>query len=320
MTLPLDTLRTLTAGKIGTVDVACPECGPKCKTAANRTRKVLRVWDDGAFVTFKCARCEIHGWAKDERGEVSQAAPRETAPERDRAELAAYLWGQSRPLAGSLAEVYMRSRQCFIASSALRFLPARNEHPPAMIARFGSGPVTGVHLTKLRRDGAGKAGTDKDKIMIGPSMGQPIILADNQDRAELLGAEGIEDAASLALVTGWSAWAAGSAGRIAAMLASAGRFGKIFVAVDYDAAGDAALARAQAVREDVIPLRLARILGTRDALDANKALIRHGKDVLLGAIEWAEAQNEFARGRISFHAMQNWVDGIAAFRLAAAPL
>lgn len=315
----LGDLRILTAGKIGTIDAACPECGPKCKTATNRTRKVLRIWDDGAFVTFKCSRCEISGWARDDAQQFAPSRESKPAePVQDKAELARYLWSRASP--GGLHEIYLRSRECFIASPNLRTLPARGEHPPAMIARFGEGAITGVHLTKLRLDGGGKAGTDRDKIMIGPSMGQPIIVNNNQDRGELLVAEGIEDSASLALVTGWSAWAAGSAGRIAACLTGAAHFNKVFIAVDYDEAGNSALARAQAVRADIIPLRIARLLGPRDALDANKALIRHGKEILLGAIEWAEAQNEFAQGRISFHAMQNRVDGIAAFRLAAVQL
>lgn len=307
MNLSLDDLRALNAGQIGTRDVACPLCGPKCRTAANRKRDVLRIWDDGSFVTYKCARCEASGWAKDDRadGIVPRAATKPREPAADKSDLARYLWSQSLPLAGSLAETYLRSRQCFVDCANIRFLPARNEHPAAMIARFGTSVVSGVHLTKLRSDGNGKSGTEKDKIMIGPSMGQPIIVADNPDRGELLIAEGIEDAASLTLATGWSAWAAGSAGRIAACLTAAERFDKVFVAVDHDAAGKAALARARSVRADIIPLRIAKALGTRDELDANKALIRYGADALLAAVEWSEAHCAYARGQIGFHAMQS---------------
>ena len=48
-----------------------------------------------------------------------------------------------------------------------------------MIARFGisvATELTGVHLTLLRGDGRDKAGTDRDKIMVGPSKGSPIVL------------------------------------------------------------------------------------------------------------------------------------------------
>ena len=55
-------------------------------------------------------------------------------PEKDKSELAAYLWGQSAPLDGTVAEAYLTSCGCLVQSDALRFLPARGEHPPAMIA------------------------------------------------------------------------------------------------------------------------------------------------------------------------------------------
>src|SRR5687768_17022621 len=156
-------------------DAPCPACGPACKTPVNQRRKVLRIWHDGDFVTYKCARCEVSGYAKAEGSTAtSQSRPRpapDTAPVKDKAELARFLWSKSLPLAGSLAETYLRSRKCFILSENLRFLPARGEHHAAMIARFGTGEVTGVHLTKLSADGQAKAGTENDQIIIGPSIG-----------------------------------------------------------------------------------------------------------------------------------------------------
>jgi hypothetical protein len=161
-----------------------------------------------------------------------------------------------------------------------------------------------VHLTKLAADGTGKAGTDKDKIMLGPSNGQPIVVADNPEHGELLIAEGIEDALSLALVTGWTAWAAGSASRIASVLPAATAFERIYIAVDDDAAGTHALARGRPVCREVIPLRIAKALGRRDRLDANKCLIAFGADALILAIEWAEAQDALARKRVGFHVLR----------------
>jgi hypothetical protein len=191
------------SGNKAVADAPCPACGPECRTPANQRRKVLRIWNDGDFITYKCARCEASGFAKANGSAAAKASrprPEKVAePERDKAELARFLWSRSLPLAGSLAETYLRSRQCFIPSESLRFLPARGEHHAAMIARFGTGEVTGVHLTKLRADGLAKASTENDKIIIGPSVGQPIILLDNDEREELSVAEGIEDAASLAL-------------------------------------------------------------------------------------------------------------------------
>ena len=221
-------LRTLTMGGVGITDIACPICGPERRSPANRIRKVLRIWDDGVLITYKCARCNISGWAKDAQSAGTRPQPRPAAPPgRDRKELASFLWTRASPLAASLAETYLRARMCFIASVNLRCLPARGSHPAAMIARFGTGDVTGIHLTKLNSQGSSKAGTDRDKIMIGESVGQPIVVQDNPDHGELIVAEGIEDAATLALITGWTAWAAGSAGRIPAVISSALHFERV---------------------------------------------------------------------------------------------
>ncbi len=235
-----------------------------------------------------------------------RAMPRETTPgatdqDNDKSKLAQFLWQRSAPAAGTVVQAYLSSRRCWIPSLSLRYLPGRNSHPPAMIARMGS---TGVHLTKLKPDGSGKAGTDKDKIMIGPSMGHPIIVHDNPDRGELIITEGIEDAASVALVTGWNAWAAGSAGRIAPLMEKATRFEKVFVAVDRDRAAEHALRKAQQVRPDVIPLRFAKLLSIREPLDANRALIKFGSDAILAAMEWAEAQCAFGCERITYEQMR----------------
>lgn len=296
----------LTRGTIGIIDVACPLCGPECRAAANRKRAVLRIWNEGDWATYKCARCEAAGWAKNGRA-AAGGRPRVTATpvsnETDRAQLARRLWARSVPALGSPVESYLRGRLCWIVSDNLRFLPPRQNYPAAMIARFGVGPITGVHLTRLAADGRGKAGTDKDKIMIGPSMGQPIVVSDNPERGELIVAEGIEDAATLALVTGWTAWAAGSAGRIAAVIAGARHFDRVFLAVDDDMAGDGALKKAMSVRGDICPLRVAKVLSRQ--CDANKTMQRFGGEALLAAIEWSEAQSRFRRGEIGFHAMQD---------------
>ena len=74
--------------------------------------------------------------------------------------------------------------------------------------------VMGMHLTLLRPDGDGKAGTDRDKLMVGPSSGGPIVIAPVNDVGGLAIAEGIEDALSLHRATGLGAWAAGAASRL----------------------------------------------------------------------------------------------------------
>jgi hypothetical protein len=71
-------------------------------------------------------------------------------------------------------------------------------------------------MTRLLPDGSGKDGTEENeaKIMLGPSAGQPIVLAPCNDIFGLVIAEGIEDALSAHAASGRGAWAAGSAGRL----------------------------------------------------------------------------------------------------------
>jgi hypothetical protein len=77
--------------------------------------------------------------------------------------------------------------------------------------------VRGIHITKLKPDGSGKAGTEADKLTIGIANRSPIVLAPVNDGLGLAICEGIEDALSVHEATGLGAWAAGSAGRLAAM-------------------------------------------------------------------------------------------------------
>jgi hypothetical protein len=281
-------LRDLSRGK-PVVDVACPLCGPTRKSPSNRTRKVLRVWDDGGdFITFKCSRCEESGYAKPEGGRAS--APRRVEPAsqvrpaepvEDKSAKARFLWERSEPAKGSIVEAYLRSRGCWIDTPSIRFLPARGEHFHAAISRFGIGGKTnGVHLTRLSSDGTGKAGTDKDKVMLGPSVGEPVVVWDNPERLDLFITEGIEDAASIAVATGLTCWAAGSAGRIPTVLPHARSFEAVFVAADGDFAGRRALQLAREKRPDIITLDF----GDHDA---NATLQKHGADAILSAIDRA---------------------------------
>jgi hypothetical protein len=144
-------------------------------------------------------------------------------------EKARWLWKRRRPLEGSLGEVYLRARGYGgTLPATLGFLPPlKSEHQPAMIAAFAladepepgvlsiyDDQVCGVHLTLLRPDGSGKAGTSRDKIMVGPSNGWPIVIAPMNDLLGLIICEGIETGLSLYEATGCGVWAAGSAGRM----------------------------------------------------------------------------------------------------------
>jgi len=262
--------------------LACPLCGPECRKPYNRRRRTLAILphDDGSDgYTYICARCTAKGSAFPSKNGSSRPPVKFVkAPEPDKAELAAHLWGRAVPLRGTSAELYLRRRGCLIDTPNIRFLKGEGRHHHAMVARFSSrdGSTRGIHLTRITADGS-KADVEPVKIMLGPSAGWPIIVAGGE--GHLFIAEGIEDAATMALAAGGTAWAAGAAGRIAQCLRRAKGFTEIVVAVDADPAGQRALEAARAVRPDLIAVRFV------DGLDANATLRLHGLDVVRECIQ-----------------------------------
>jgi hypothetical protein len=248
MTIALRAIDHLTGGKFGEHDVPCPECGPLKRSARNQRKPVLRVWQiEEGFASFHCARCGIGGYTSDRSKStppdpVKLALARAKAAERDRAlkgeqlSKARWLWSLHKPPIGSVVEVYLRSARGYDGPlpETLGFLPARGDHPPAMIAAFGfahetepgviaiaDAAVTGVHLTRLATDGSGKAvfedPDEPTKIMLGHSAGSPIVLAPLNDLLGLAVVEGIEDGLSAYQISGVGVWVAGAASRMPAL-------------------------------------------------------------------------------------------------------
>jgi len=134
---------------------------------------------------------------------------------------AAWLWSKRQPIAGSLAERYLRETRgvaCALPPTLGFLPPSKPEHHPAMIGAFAlvdepGAPrdVDSVHLTLLRADGSGKADVDKPKLIVGSPSGRPIVLAPANDLGGLAIAEGIEDALTVHFSTGLGAWAAAAA-------------------------------------------------------------------------------------------------------------
>src|SRR6516165_10840359 len=246
--IDLATIAELARGRFGTFDVPCPMCGPERRSAINRRRKVMRVWRlEPTFATFHCARCGEHGHVRDDNSKPqigraeferhlaaarAEAAERERLSAAERLAKALWLWKSRKPIAGSIAETYLREVRGYRGEipATLGYLAPRGEHGPAMIAAFGiayepepglleiaDGQVRGVHITRLAPDGSDKAGTERDKIMLGSSVGYPIVLAPANDLLGLAIAEGIEDALSLHASTALGAWAAGAASRLPAL-------------------------------------------------------------------------------------------------------
>lgn len=228
---------------IGMFDVPCPICGPLRRTLAKQRKPVLRIWYlDPAFASFCCARCGEHGYVRDvstsrrldpaqiERAKAeAERRKRETA--EDRQKKAAWLWSQRRPIIDTMAEGYLQTRGITCPwPQTLGFLPARGDYCPAMIAAFGiptepepgqldinPEAIVGIHLTRLKPDGSGKADEQPNKIMIGMSAGLPIVLAPPNDLLGLAITEGIEDGLSVYQASGLGVWCAGSASRLPAL-------------------------------------------------------------------------------------------------------
>lgn len=158
-------------------------------------------------------------------GAVSQRSGGVPLDSRTR-RLADSLWTAAMPLAGSLAETYLRQARAVPLpddADVLRFHPGpwRNRSDgrpaPAMLARMTcptSGQPTGTHVTYLRPDGSGKADGPRPKLMLGKAG----IIRLSPDEDVCLGlaiAEGIETALSALALGLRPVWAAGSAGAIA---------------------------------------------------------------------------------------------------------
>ena len=229
-------------GKTGTLDVPCPLCGPDRRHPLNRRRKVMRIWrHDPGFASYHCVRCGASGYARQDCAvnrpvdSVILMRARAEARERERQyaikqrRKAVWLWRRRRLIIGSIAETYLREVRSYHGRlpATVGFLRARGEHPPAMIAAFGVAEeiepgvvvindvaVRGIHITKLKLDGSGKADTERNKIVIGRCVGSPIVLAPVNDLLGLAICEGIEDALSTYEATGLGAWAAGAASRL----------------------------------------------------------------------------------------------------------
>lgn len=236
--ISLDEIDAITGGRIGTFDTPCPLCSP-FRRHNNQRIKVLRIWRlEHDFAGYHCAHCGESGHT---RAQIrtrpdparlvrarAEAAERDRNHRRERLTKALALWTMAGPIQGTMAQKYLRARGIDgPLPDTLRFLPARGEYAPAMVATFGipreiepgviriaADAITGVHLTRLLPDGSGRERGEQGKIMVGMSKGSPIVLAPPNDLLGLAITEGIEDALTVHAVTGLSAWAAGSASRM----------------------------------------------------------------------------------------------------------
>jgi putative DNA primase/helicase len=179
---------------------------------------------------------------------TARRKPVEREPDGDdakRTEGALAIWQSATPAPGTPVATYLASRGIHLPPpNALHFHPGL-KHPsgafwPGMVALVTSGidgtPIA-IHRTFLARDGGGKAPVDPQKMMLGPTRGGAVRLADPGE--VLMVGEGIETCLAAMQASGHPAWAALSTSGLRALdLPKDVR--DVIVLADGDEAGEAA--------------------------------------------------------------------------------
>ncbi|MFM2045681.1 MAG: hypothetical protein RLY86_4257 [Pseudomonadota bacterium] len=206
--------------------------------------------------------------------------------------LARRLWSGARPLAGSVAARYLAGRGLCVSPGDAAVLrchprcrtpretgqgPGAVRIAPALIAAVtdATGRLTGVHRTWLRPDGSGHAVLIRPRRALGHLLGHGVRFGEAGPL--LVVGEGIETLLALRLaLPGLPAIAALSAGHLGAVLLPPD-LRRLYVAVEPDPAGQAALARLQA-RAQAAGLPLLPLPARQG--DANDDLRAYGLDGL----------------------------------------
>jgi Toprim domain len=218
-------------------------------------------------------------------------------------EAACRLFATGRPIAGTLAEAYLRNRgiSTLHDTGCLRFHPGCYYRPddgsptetwPALIAAVTdlAGTITGVHRTWLSPDGSDKAPIETQRKAMGHLLGNAVRFGIAVDA--MAAGEGIETMLSLrTILPALPTVAALSANHLAAILFPA-TLRRLYVARDRDAAGSFALATltGRAREAGIEPLALSPIHG-----DFNDDLRRLGIDALRATLRPQLAPDDIAR-------------------------
>ena len=198
-----------------------------------------------------------------------------------RAAQAKQVWTEAQPIAGTIAETYLRGRgiTCDLGQ-VLRFHVSCWHGPtakryPALVAAVQGASLPAVHRTYLRADGSGKADIDPAKLMLGAVAGGAVRLIEGP--GPLVVAEGIETGLSLAsglLRTPATVWAALSTSGIRGLRLPA-QPGRLTIAPDGDTAGREA-ANALAARAHALGWQVS-LLPAPDGCDWNDILTMKGE-------------------------------------------
>lgn len=269
----------------------CPAHGdrnPSLTLADGADGRLLAHCKTGCGFTDVLAALQRLG-AIDGEGERPQTSPAELKAQeaRQRRETerrerqAVACWTETRPVRGTIAETYLRSRgiSCHLPET-LRFHPAC-WHPsakrlPAMVAFVEGGDGFAVHRTYLRPDGSGQAEEKPRKAMLGSVAGGAVRLG--EARGPLVVAEGIETALSLScglLRAPAQIWAALSTSGVSGLRLPHGRAGKLTIAADGDEHGKAA-ARSLAQRASALGWTVS-LLPAPEGRDWNDVLMLRGR-------------------------------------------
>lgn len=239
------------------------------------------------------------------RPEPTEARKPEPAPQGS-LEATRRLWAISQPIAGTLAETYLRNRGITDLRDCgnLRFhqrcwyWPNEDDHPgtreawPALIAavRDGGSMLTGVNRTWLDPSGDAKAPIATPRRAMGRLLGNGVRFG-GAGKVMIAG-EGIETMLSLRQVMPTMPMIAGLSANHLAALALPGTLGRLYLAREDDPAGRAAVETlAGRAREDGIEtLTLDAALG-----DFNDDLRRLGREALSRRLTPQLAQEDVQR-------------------------
>ena len=231
--------------------------------------------------------------------DIATPSPARSLPApRGSSDAARRLFAMSRPIAGTLADAYLRHRgvdPAVVDAGALRFHPRcyyreSDEAPtrtfPALIAAAtdGAGRVSGVHRTWLDPHHVGeKAPVTSPRRAMGDLLGSGVRFGMHADTSLsiLAAGEGLETIMSLRMVMPGMPMIAGlSANHLAALLLPSS-LGRLYIAIDADRAGRRGMERlSRRARESGIEvLTLSPRLG-----DFNEDLRRLGVARLRGSL------------------------------------
>lgn len=216
----------VTAGRDGRALVRCVSCG------------------DPNGITDALNRVTAGSWTPPDPAEPQS----DIEAKAKKRQAARRCWDGAQPVASTLAERYLWGRRLgfLTASPVLRFRPDTS-HPqggrlPAMVALISNEqdePIA-LHRTYLATATGSKADIEPQKASLGPVWGGAIRLATYKSGLPLVIGEGIETAASAGIMLDAPAWAAISAGNLAAGLVLPNAVRHVMIAVDPDEPGERA--------------------------------------------------------------------------------